>query len=102
MGPVKYTEFSAKLNGGTLPANGGAIGTAVQPAPLKSAKTGFGGVPLPSSPTAQPSPLPDPVPKVSTKTDRSTVVAGAPFTWFAPPVQLALAEPPLVVVTIVE
>jgi hypothetical protein len=99
VGEVKYTECRAKFDGREPPANDGAIGIAFQPAPLKSARMGFGGGPVPSSPTAQPSPLPDPVPNVSTNTDRSTVVEGAPFTWFAPPLQLT---PPLFVVTIVE
>jgi hypothetical protein len=100
MGEVKYTECRAKFDGGKPPANDGTIGYAVQPAPLKSARTGFGGEVVSSSPTAQPSALPDPIPKVSTNTDRNRQhVAETPFTSFSPPVQL---EPPLLVVTIVE
>lgn len=75
----------------------------VQEFPSQCAITGFansGFALVPSSPTAQPSPLPEPTPYVSTYTDRRTVVPGAAFTCGAPPpLQLA---PPSLVETIVD
>jgi hypothetical protein len=54
VGDVRYTEYNPRPG-----ASAGAIGILVQAAPSQWAKTGF---PAGSYPTAQPSPLPEPVP----------------------------------------
>lgn len=69
----------------------------VHPPPFQWANRTFGGEPLPSSPTAHPSPLPDPVPNVSMKTDLRFAVFGV--TWLAPPAQLT---PSVVIATVAE